>query len=90
MHVPKAAGISVATTLYGNMAGSHTPLSRDELVFSRRDFERYFKFTFVRNPWDRLYSAYTFLKNGGRNQSDEAWTRSNLGGFSDFESFVLK
>ena len=89
VHIPKAAGISVSEALYGNFAGGHSDLSLYRRVFSYREYSSYFKFTFVRNPWDRVYSAYTFLKAGGWNEEDRIWADRHLGSVSDFESFVM-
>jgi hypothetical protein len=89
VHIPKAAGVSICKSLYGSLAGGHTPISRYQYVFSKKDFCSYFKFTFVRNPWDRLFSAYTFLKKGGFNVKDEDWATKNLSSFNSFEEFVM-
>ena len=90
VHIPKAGGVSVAISLYGNRAGSHTSVSGYQLVFSAAEFQSYFKFTFVRNPWDRLYSAYRFLSAGGMNDLDRSWSEKHLAGVEDFEAFVLE
>lgn len=50
-------------------------------------FNNYFKFTVVRNPLDRLVSAYFFLKDGGRNKHDMAWADKWLGRLQTFEMF---
>ncbi|MDQ3684798.1 MAG: sulfotransferase family protein [Acidobacteriota bacterium] len=42
----------------------------------------------MRNPWDRLVSAYTFLKRGGMNDGDKKWAARNLAKYDDFDSFV--
>jgi len=89
IHIPKAAGSSVCLSLYGNLAGGHTPMDQYRVIFSKEEFNKYFKFTFVRNPWDRLYSAYTFLKAGGLNQDDKEWSSNNLARLENFEDFVL-
>lgn len=57
-------------TLFGNLGGAQLRIPHDQLIFSQREFEDYFKFTFVRNPWDRLLSAFLFLKKGGANKVD--------------------
>ncbi len=90
VHIPKAAGISVCKSLYGNLAGEHASVARYQYVFSKKDFYKYFKFTFIRNPWDRLFSAYTFLKKGGINKQDEDWASENLSKFDSFERFVME
>lgn len=88
IHIPKAAGTSVAKALFG--AGSrHVPCTEYEKA-NRKKFERYFKFAFVRNPWDRLHSAYHFLRRGGLNEADDKFSQGPLSRFDDFESFVVR
>ena len=60
------------------------------LDYDATKFKNYFKFAFVRNPWDRFFSAYTYLKKGGRNKFDQAWSNENLSQIESFEEFVLK
>jgi hypothetical protein len=88
VHIPKAAGISVGYALFGRHTGNHATVADYQLAFSRREFEGFFTFTFVRNPWDRLVSAYHFLKNGGRNEEDRRWAEVHLADYSSFEAFV--
>lgn len=88
VHIPKCAGVSVSKTIFGNLAGGHTTLDEYLNIFEPECIVTYFKFTIVRNPWDRLVSAYFFLKNGGFGKKDQAWFRKELGDFLDFEDFV--
>ncbi|HYG24896.1 MAG TPA: sulfotransferase family 2 domain-containing protein [Verrucomicrobiae bacterium] len=88
VHVPKCAGISISKSLFGNLAGAHQSLRKYQIMFSPAEFASYFKFTFVRNPWDRLVSAYFFLKNGGITASDKAWSQRHLQQHDTFDSFV--
>lgn len=90
IHIPKAAGVSICKTLYGNLAGGHTAVDKYQYVFSKAEFYSYFRFTFVRNPWDRLFSAYNFLKNGGLNDVDKKWAEMNLSPYNNFQQFVKK
>jgi hypothetical protein len=91
VHVPKAAGISVARALFGNLAGGHVMAREYRKIFGR-DFWRYFKFTFVRNPYTRLVSAYEFFRRGGH----PAWAMNRqfrdevLSQYIDFPDFVLR
>ena len=51
--------------------------------------EKYFSFSFIRNPFDRLYSTYMFLSKGGMNNHDRLAFDNHLSKFKDFEDFVL-
>ena len=88
VHIPKTAGIAVGHAVYGRHTGNHTTIAEYQMTFSKAEFDSMFKFTFVRNPWDRLLSAFLFLKAGGRNEGDQQWAETHLGNFPDFEHFV--
>jgi len=89
VHIPKAAGISIGYSLFGRHTGNHRTIKEYQIIFSKEEFDSFFKFTFVRNPWDRLASAYMFMKKGGRNSFDAEWAEKYLTQFNDFEDFVL-
>ena len=43
----------------------------------------------MRNPWDRLYSAYTYLQGGGWDKDDVEWRDNHLKHIASFEDFIL-
>lgn len=88
VHIPKTGGISISKSLFGNLAGCHTKISEYQIIFNRSDFNSYFKFTFVRNPWDRVFSAYNYLKQGGMHEEDRAWAEANLASCRNFDEFI--
>lgn len=63
IHVPKAAGTTINESLYGRFMG-HIRASDVERWGSpaARALPR---FAILRNPWDRLLSAYRFVTRGG-------------------------
>ena len=87
IHIPKAAGSSIALSLFGHQVGH-----KSILEYYQRDFHKadtYFKFAFVRHPMDRLYSAFSFLRNGGMNTKDQAFAEKFLSNLS-FGEFVKR
>jgi hypothetical protein len=88
IHIPKTAGISISKTLYGENKG-HTK----SLHFQKYDemkFDRYYKFAFVRNPWDRFVSAFYYLKKGGRNKQDKNWSDKYIEEDESLGHFIIR
>lgn len=86
VHIPKCAGTSIRQSLFGTVGG-HRTLIGYQTILPRRIFNESLKFTFVRNPWDRLASAFFFLKNREM-KSNKKWEKENLSQFDTFDSFV--
>ncbi|MEZ9047402.1 sulfotransferase family 2 domain-containing protein [Vibrio cyclitrophicus] len=90
IHVPKVAGTSVLSLL---MQGK---IKRDHLTFreykqcSTLLYDKYFKFCFVRNPFDRFVSTYEYLKAGGNGTTDIYFSNIINNRYKTFEDFVLK
>ena len=87
IHVPKAAGTSVAHAIYGRSISHHTAA-----FFCKADpeaFQRYYSFSIVRNPFDRLVSSFFFAKGGGTPLVPvHRPARFQVPEFETFESFV--
>ncbi len=90
IHIPKCAGVSVSRSLFDNHGPGHYSSVTMRRVFGDPTYNRYFTFTVVRNPWDRLASAYHFLKAGGFNEADRRWAGENLSDYADFNTFVRR
>lgn len=89
IHIPKTAGISISKSIFGNLAGGHKNYQWYESYYPKETFNKYFKFTFVRNPYHRIFSAYTFLKAGGINDSDLLFSKKYLSNLQGFDDFIL-
>lgn len=89
VHIPKAAGMSITRSLYGREIG-HRTIGYYKAYYGSRLLDKY-SFSFVRNPWDRLYSAYTFLLAGGMSKykSDVAMSLYLNEKYPDFQRFVM-
>jgi chondroitin 4-sulfotransferase 11 len=62
IHVPKAAGTSLNQALYGRFMGH--PRASDIERWGSARLRKLPRFAVVRNPWDRLLSAYRFARRG--------------------------
>jgi hypothetical protein len=61
----------------------HAPLRQAERILPQEVFESFYKFAFVRNPWDRLVSWYAYILQDRSHRRHRAVRR-----LPDFESFV--
>ncbi|HEV2865638.1 MAG TPA: sulfotransferase family 2 domain-containing protein [Allosphingosinicella sp.] len=91
IHVPKAAGTSFNQALYGRFIGH--PHARDVRRWGSRAVNALPSFSVVRNPWDRLVSAYRFARAGrgvGEGYRAGMWRRHLYQGpeFESFDRFV--
>lgn len=87
IHIPKTAGISVSMSLLGERIG-HLSALNYQALFGKEDFNNYFKFSFTRNPFTRLVSAYEFVKSGGYGPKDEEFV-SIVRQYQSLEDFVM-
>lgn len=88
IHIPKCAGIAVADALLGSRGGAHATAEDYLSVFGARWFDQAFKFTFVRDPWSRIVSAYDFLRHGGFHADDAAFAEKHLKRYATVNDFV--
>lgn len=92
IHIPKTGGLSVCDA-FDSKEQNHKGLN---YYIENYGCSHYFKFTIVRNPWDRFLSTYFYLKNG--NRVLEAIKRGNnhikhlhdhINKFKDFKDFCI-
>jgi hypothetical protein len=100
IHVPKAAGKSVLALFglpeLGRDYVNRLPYIEDPFdhipvlkYVGRPFFKSYFKFGVVRNPWDRLVSAFSYLAAGGCNRFDADYRDRYLSRYAgSFSAFV--
>ncbi|GLZ88411.1 hypothetical protein Pres01_44620 [Metapseudomonas resinovorans] len=88
IHVPKCAGSSVSSALFGNWRPGHVPLYWYEQQFPEH-YAQAFKFTFVRDPLERAYSAYSYLRNN-KLRMRELPAQQMVCRYRDFDEFVSR
>jgi len=89
IHVPKAAGKSVSKVLLGAPNGTgHNKLYCYERSLGK--FNSYKKIAVVRNPWDRLVSAFYYIKQFDMKSNDRKFFDEYIGQSTTFNEFVMK
>ncbi|MGF2733386.1 sulfotransferase family 2 domain-containing protein [Marinobacter sp. DUT-1] len=87
VHIPKAAGTAVRVALGEPVTGrQHLPWWVYQQASPKR-FKEFYKFAFVRNPLDRAFSGYNYLKSGG-NQVGDLSVSDYLSRYKSFNEFV--
>ncbi len=91
LHIPKTAGTSLLKTLnvekHPNFL-THAPAEAYARIHPEL-WQSSFKFTFVRDPRDRLVSVFHFLRDGTNWPEQQRWADKNLKGL-DFSEFMEK
>lgn len=103
IHIPKTAGNTInkhcKSTIGFTKIFTHYPtylndnddnnIDIDKLKFKNYPlYHTYYSFAFVRNPYDRLISAYNYLYNGGyHNKIDRDYCKL-LKSYESFEKFI--
>ena len=88
IHIPKAAGTSIARLDVGVTFGHQTYGFYEKWCPEGRTIPP--SFTVVRNPFNRYVSAFRYLNEGRGNRIDNAWARRNHIFSSDLNSFALE
>lgn len=90
VHIPKCAGVSINNILYNNLGGGHRTILFYMAIFSPKEFNKFYKFSLLREPLDRFESAYYFLKEGGfKNFKDLHYKKIYIDKSKDINDFVL-
>jgi hypothetical protein len=97
IHIPKSAGTSIETSpiffdskeTTGKAPAGHTSCLQFQNLFPN-EFKEYFKFSFVRNPWDRLVSAYFHYRQNILNYGDKKNYEKYLYKYDSFDEFIRK
>lgn len=92
IHIPKTAGTSIREAMGASRQGR---LHIDYSHFRRSDRDRfrdYYKFTVVRDPVDRMFSGFNYIRSGGNKGTDDQELAALLNrvspSFSDFVKFA--
>ena len=97
VHIQKTGGTSIAKILkkfipgVNEYLGTHDHASRAKNALGG-EYDSYYRFAFVRNPWDRLVSWYMMIKQKAEVIPSDKQNRLFeyvLNNSSDFEDFVL-
>lgn len=83
IHIPKSAGTSVYRSgliPLIHQQGHNTAREIDNL-------DQFYSFTFIRNPYDKVYSSYNYFLNGKHGEDNKRkWLKEN---YPTFEKFIL-
>lgn len=88
IHIPKCAGNAVQKSLFGDTIFGHQTIRQYQIALPRAVYRKAWKFTVTRDPWERIVSAWRFLKAGGYNANDQKYFHETLSQYPSFDRFV--
>lgn len=88
VHIPKCAGITMNQIIglnnpkfFGNHYGHHyANFIKNKM---KEKYQNYTSFCIIRNPWDRLWSSYNFMKSGSE------FIRKKNNNLNSFEDYIF-
>ncbi len=88
VHIPKCAGITMNQIIgldnpkfFGNHYGHHyANFIKNKM---KDKYKNYTSFCIIRNPWDRLWSSYNFMKSGSE------FIRKKNNNLNSFEDYIF-
>jgi len=89
VHVPKTAGMSIERMLQMQRPSDYHAPACAYRAADPDFWARSLTFTVIRDPWDRLVSAYHYGRWSSPFAHDHLWAAQHLEGFETFEAFVL-
>ena len=90
VHIPKTGGVSISDALFDTgTVGGHRPARTYRLIYGDERYAEMFSFGFVREPVDRLTSAFRYLSTGGRQHRSDLAVAQQLQPIGSLEEFVL-
>lgn len=88
VHIPRTGGTSMTRLLYGRRCGHFCAFEIVEKL-GVEAFNGLVSFVVTRNPYDRLISAYEFIRHGGGREGGVRFEKEfSLPAFDNFKSFV--
>ena len=89
-HIPKCAGCSIHNILCTQLQTPYEKAYSDHLKLNITDeTKNYFKFTFVRNPWDRFLSTYFYFKAYGQGVKGDVKMGKIVNKYRSFKEFAV-
>ena len=93
VHIPKCAGITMNQIIgldnpkfFGNHYGHHyANFIKNKM---KDKYKNYISFCIIRNPWDRLWSSYNFMKSGSEFKGPKKSVRENNNNLNSFEDYI--
>jgi hypothetical protein len=85
IHINKCGGSSIDTLFNKEHCGHKTAL--DYKNCHPQKFDSYFKFSFTRNPWDKMVSFYHYHKKRGWDLNWD-WNQANAPSFQEFIKII--
>ena len=88
IHIPKCAGNAVQKSLFGEVVFGHQTIRQYQVALPQSLYQNAWKFTITRDPFERIVSAWRFLKAGGLYLNDEKYFAETLSQYETFDHFV--